>query len=60
MQTAELGSPTPMTQTTVHTTGAADQSTDTSTLWDWPAEIPHMVDTIQHVGLEIDIAVVTT
>lgn len=49
-----------MTQTMEHTTGAVDQFTDIFILWDWPAEIPHMVDTTQHVGLDIDIADVTT
>lgn len=60
MQIVEHGSLIPMTQTMVPTTGVVDQFMDIFILWDWPVEIPHMVDTIQHAGLEIDIADVTT
>jgi hypothetical protein len=60
MQIVEHGLPTPMMWTMEPTTGAVDPCLDTFTLWDWPAEIPHTVDTTVLVGLEIDIADVTT
>ena len=59
MQTVEHGSPTPMTWTMEPTTGAVDLFMDTFTLWDSPVVTLPWAETIQPVGLEIDIAVVT-
>lgn len=60
MQIVEHGSLIPMTQTMELTTGAVDQFMDIFILWDWPVEIPHTADTTVLVGLETDIADVTT
>jgi hypothetical protein len=60
MQIVEHGSLIPTMWTMEPTTGAVDLFMDIFTLWDSPVVTLPWAETIQPVGLEIDIAVATT